>query len=86
MPAFARRGIANPFAPPGQALVDLAREAVRRSDATVWLDRVAALDDDAVRETLVAPSGRLSDVASRFMFEVIMENRRRLCHVNSVEG
>ena len=84
--AFARRGIANPFAPPGQALVDLACEAVRRSGATVWLDRVAALDDDAVREKLVAPSGRLSDVASKFMFEVIMENRRRLCHVNSVEG
>lgn len=76
---FAAKGRANPFAPGKILLVDLAREAVRRTHATVWLPRVAALDSAIVRATLEAPPHRLSDLAARFMESVVLENRRRLC-------
>lgn len=76
---FAAKGRANPFAPGKLLLVDLAREAVRRADATVWLPRVAALDSATVSATLEAPPHRLSYVAAKFMEKVVLENRRRLC-------
>jgi len=77
--AFARRGRANPFAPPRQGLVEVAAEAVRRTRADVWIARVRELDGDAVRATLAAPDGRMSEVATTFMTRVVLENRRRLC-------
>jgi hypothetical protein len=83
--SFARRGRANPFSPRKQLLVDLAVEAVRRSGADLWVARVAALDEVAIRETLEAPQGRLSAVASTFMERVVLENQRRLCHGDAVE-
>lgn len=83
--AFARKGKANPFAPRKQLLVDVALEAVRRSGADRWLQRVAALDAVAIRETLEAPPGRLSEVASIFMERVVLENQRRLCHGDVAE-
>lgn len=76
---FAAKGRANPFVPEKQLLVDLAQEAVRRADASLWLPRVAALDRATVRGALVAPTPRLSDVAAKFMESVVLENRRRLC-------
>lgn len=75
---FAARGRANPFEPRGQLLVDLALEAVARADAGLWLSRLATLDRETVRAVLEAPSGRLSEVAARFIEDVILENRRRL--------
>ncbi|MGN6251387.1 MAG: hypothetical protein ACTHNS_06190 [Marmoricola sp.] len=83
--AFARRGRANPFSPRRQLLVDLALEAIRRSGADLWVARVAALDEVAIRETLEAPHGRLSEVASTFMEQVVLENQRRLCHGDVTE-
>jgi len=83
--AFARRGRANPFSPRNQLLVDLAREAVRRSGADLWVARIAALDEVSIRETLEAPPGRLSEVASTFMEQVVLENQRRLCRGNAAE-
>lgn len=83
--AFARRGRANPFSPRKQLLVDLALEAVRRSSADLWLARIAALDEVSVRETLEAPQGRLSELASTFMAQVVLENQRRLCHGDVTE-
>lgn len=83
--AFARRGRANPFAPRRQKLVDLALEAVGRSGADLWLERVAALDGVSIRETLEAPEGRLSEVASTFIERVVLENQRRLCHGDAAE-
>ena len=83
--AFARRGRANPFSPRKQLLVDLALEAVRRSGAEIWVARVAALDEVTIRETLEAPQGRLSEVASTFTEQVVLENQRRLCHGDAAE-
>lgn len=83
--AFARRGRANHFAPSRPRLVDLALDAVARSGAAVWLERVALLDEGAVREAMRAPEGRMSDAAARFMVDVVRENRRRLCDGNSAE-
>ncbi len=83
--AFARRGRANPFSPRKQLLVDLALQAVRRSGADLWVARVAALDEVAIRGTLEAPQGRLSEVASTFMEQVVLENQRRLCHGDAAE-
>lgn len=83
--AFARRGRANPFSPRKQMLVNLALEAVRRSGADLWVARVAALDGVSIRETLEAPHGRLSEVASTFMEQVVLENQRRLCHGDAAE-
>lgn len=83
--AFARRGRANPFSPRKQLLVDLALEAVRRSGADRWVARVAALDGVSIRETLEAPQGRMSEVASTFMEQVVLENERRLCHGDAGE-
>lgn len=83
--AFARRGRANPFSPRKQLLVDLALEAVRRSGADLWVARVAALDGVSIRETLEAPPGRMSEVASTFMEQVVLENQRRLCHGDAAE-
>lgn len=83
--AFARRGRANPFSPRKQLLVDLALEAVRRSGADLWMARVAALDGVSIRETLEAPQGRMSEVASTFMEQVVLENQRRLCHGDATE-
>lgn len=80
--AFARRGRANPFSPQKQGLVELALEALRRSGSELWVARIAALDEVAIRETLQAPSGRLSAVASTFMERVVLENQGRLCHGN----
>lgn len=80
---FAAKGTANPFEPKKQLLVDLALEAVRRADAAAWLERVAALDPNDVGSILEAPSSRLSDVASTFMEHVVLENRRRLCDVDT---
>lgn len=77
--SFAAKGRANPFVPKKPLLVDLAHDAVERADAGLWLRRVAALDRAAVRATLEAPPGRLSEVAARFIESVILENRRRLC-------
>ncbi|GAB79015.1 hypothetical protein SAMN05421595_2877 [Austwickia chelonae] len=76
--AFAARGRANPFEPRKQLLVDLAHEAAARSDAGIWLSRLAALDESTVGVALQAPPGRLSEVASTFIQAVILENRRRL--------
>ncbi len=76
--AFARRGEANPFVPPKQKLVDLALEAVSRTGATLWLDRLVSLDADCVETALDAPGERMSVVAATFMSRVILENRRRL--------
>ena len=76
---FAGRGKASAFDPPKRSLVDLAHEAVARADAGRWLDKVAIFDREAVRSALVAPPGRLSDVAARFIEGVVLENRRRLC-------
>jgi len=83
--AFARRGRANPFSPRRQLLVDLALEAVRRSGAGLWVTRIAALDELSIRETLEAPQGRLSEVASTFVEQVVFENQRRLCHGDAAE-
>jgi hypothetical protein len=83
--AFARKGRANPFEPRRQLLVDLALEAVRRSGAGLWLERVAALDSTTIRATLEAPPGRLSEVASTFIERVVLENQRRLCHDDVAE-
>jgi hypothetical protein len=83
--AFARRGRANPFSPRKQLLVDLALEAVRRTGADLWVARVAALEVVSIRETLEAPQGRLSEVASTFMEQVVLENQRRLCHGDAAE-
>ena len=83
--AFARKGRANPFEPRRQPLVDLALEAVRRSGEDLWLERVAALDGAAIRATLEAPPGRLSEVASTFIERVVLENQRRLCHGDVAE-
>ena len=83
--AFARRGRANPFSPRKQLLVDLALEAVRRSGAYLWVARIAALDEVSIRETLEAPRGRLSEDASTFMAQVVLENQRRLCHDDAAE-
>jgi hypothetical protein len=66
--------------------VDLALEAVRRTGADLWVARVAALDEGSVQETLEAPPGRLSEVASTFMKQVVLENQRRLCHGDAAEG
>ncbi|HRW19507.1 MAG TPA: hypothetical protein P5181_11745 [Dermatophilaceae bacterium] len=76
---FAAKGRANPFAPRKQLLVDLAQEAVMRADAGIWLSRVAALAPADVEPLMRAPAGRLSEVAARFMEEVVLENRRRVC-------
>ncbi len=83
---FARRGRANPFSPRKQLLVGLARDAVRRSGADLWVARVAALDAVSIRATLIAPPGRLSEVAATFMEHVVLENQRRLCHGDVVES
>lgn len=61
-------------------MVELALEAVRRSGAGLWLERVAALDGATIRATLEAPPGRLSEVGSTFIERVVLENQRRLCH------
>ncbi len=79
---FARRGRANPFEPRKQFLVGLALEAVRRSGARHWLQRIAALDGATIRATLDAPPGKLSVVAATFVERVVLENQRRLCHDN----
>lgn len=84
--AFARRGRANPFSPRKQLLAHLALEAVRRSGADLWVARVAALDEVSIRATLEAPPGRLSEVASTFMAQVVLENQRRLCHGDAAEN
>jgi hypothetical protein len=78
--AFARKGRANPFEPRKQLLVDIALQAVQRSGAGLWLERVAALDVTSIQATLEAPPGRLSEVASTFIERVVRENHRRLCH------
>ncbi|MBF0686394.1 MAG: hypothetical protein IR158_01320 [Cellulomonas sp.] len=83
--AFARKGRANHFTPSKQRLVGLALDAVARSGATVWLERIALLDEHSVREAMKAPEGRMSDAATRFMINVVLENRRRLCDGNSAE-
>lgn len=83
--AFARRGRANPFEPRKQLLVELALQAVQRGDARLWLERVAALDEAAIRATLEATPGRLSEVASTFIERVVLENQRRLCHGDVAE-
>lgn len=75
---FARKGRANPFTPRKQLLLDLALEAVARSGADHWVERVAALGVATIRETLESPEGRLSDVASTFIERVVIENQRRL--------
>lgn len=77
--AWVRRGKANPFTPRGQSLVDLALEAVRRSGTAEWVSRVSLLDSDTVAVALRAPTGRMSQAASTFIREVILENQRRLC-------
>lgn len=82
---FARRGRANPFTPRRQLLLDLAVQAVERSGADLWLERVAALGLVTIRETLEAPEGRLSEVASTFIERVVIENQRRLSHGNGAE-
>jgi len=84
--AFARSGRANPFTPPKQSLVSLAIDAVVRAGATMWLERAASLDDDCVAAALAAPDGRMSEVASRFMARVILENRRRLSDGDAAQG
>jgi hypothetical protein len=84
--AFARRGRANPFTPRKQGLVDVALEAIARSGADLWLEQVETLDRDVIRQTLEAPEGRLSEVASTFMERVVLENQRRLCHGDPAES
>ncbi|MHB1063238.1 MAG: hypothetical protein ACYC1Z_01885 [Georgenia sp.] len=90
--AFARQGRANPFSPRKRLLVDLALEAVRRSGADLWVARVASLDGVSIQETLEAPQGRMSEVGSTFMEQVVLfmeqvvlENQRRLCHGDAAE-
>jgi hypothetical protein len=83
--AFARRGRANPFAPRKQRLVELALQAVERSGADLWAERVAALDEVSIRETLEAPQDRLSVDASTFVERVVLENQRRLCRGDVAE-
>lgn len=77
--SFAAKGRANPFSPPRQLLRDLALDAIGRSGATDWLERLASLNATVVEVALEAPTGRLSPVAATFMKSVILENRRRLC-------
>lgn len=83
--AFARRGLANPFGPSRPLLVDLAHDAVRRSGAVDWVERVRVLDPAVLRAMMEAPEDRLSVIASTFMERVMLENRRRLCDVNHAE-
>lgn len=82
---FAAKGRANPFTPRGLLLVDLAHEAVARARAGLWVDRLQTLDRSSVRAALKAPPGRLSEVAARFVEDVILENRRRLSDAHVAE-
>jgi hypothetical protein len=82
---FAAKGKANPFGNPAPLRVDLAHEAVRRAGASVWLRRVDALEGRVLRAILTVPDGRMSDVAARFMERVVLENRKRLCDVDSAQ-
>jgi hypothetical protein len=84
--AFCRRGRANAFTPRGQSLVDLAHAAFERSQDWLWRDRFSSLSDAQLRGALEAPPGRLSEVASRFIEQVLIINRRRLCDVDGAEG
>lgn len=84
--AFCARGRANAFTPRGQSLVNLAHAALRRSQASLWLERLSSLSDGQIRGVLDAPPGRLSAVASRFIEQVLIINRRRLCDVDDAEG
>jgi hypothetical protein len=84
--AFCARGRANAFTPRGQSLVNLAHAALRRSQASLWWERFSSLSDGQIRGVLDAPPGRLSEVASRFIEQVLIINRRRLCDVDDAEG
>lgn len=86
LPTWCARGKSNPFTP-RESLLDLARRSVERSHATWWLDSVANLDVEQIRETIATPSEqetigtpskRLSVAASTFIEQVLMENKRRL--------
>ncbi len=79
--AFCRKGRARTFTPP-ESLVQLAARAVSMSGATRWLDRVDALATSVIRGALEVPGGRLSEAASTFMESVLIENQRRLRHVD----
>lgn len=83
--AFCQRGRANAFTPRGQSLVDLSHAALQRSQDTSWRDRFGSLSDTQLIGILNAPPGRLSEVASRFIEQVLIINRRRLCHVDGAE-
>ncbi|MGY2876355.1 hypothetical protein ACVW00_003545 [Marmoricola sp. URHA0025 HA25] len=76
--AFCRRGMANPFSPAKQTLVELARRATNVGEADFWLERVRALDSAVFSDALQAPQGRLSVEASTFMTQVLTINRERL--------
>ena len=78
VPAWCAAGKSNPFTP-RISLLDLAREAVERSGAVGWLDRIEDLRHPEIREMMRAPRGRLSQEASTFIEQVLLENRRRLC-------
>lgn len=84
--AFCARGRANAFTPRGQSLVNLAHTALRRSQGSLWWERFSSLSDGQIREVLDAPPGRLSEVASRFIEQVLIINRGRLCDVDDAEG
>ena len=76
--AFCRKGMANPFTPAKQTLVELAARATLEAEAEFWVKRVVALDQPAFLDVLQAPAGRLSEGASTFMAQVLSINRERL--------
>lgn len=83
--SWCAKGRAKPFSPKGQQLTDLAFEAIERSGAAFWLERVRALGMDQLRGIIEAPSEVLSEVSSNFILRVLSVNRRRLCDVDGDE-
>jgi hypothetical protein len=83
VPAFAARAMAQRFdqaSDGGLTLVDLAHRALARCSAQArshWLESVAAVDDEALANTVDRVPG-LSDPVRRFTEELLVTNRRRL--------
>ncbi len=77
--AFAERGRSRPFSGKPH-LTQLAVEGSQRTQTVqYWADAVGGVDDDALASIVSSvPEGRMSQVARKFVTELLHTNRRRL--------
>lgn len=75
---FCSKGLAKPFTPGDETLVDLAIRSIALADGDHWIDQLACVEEERLREIVISSGSRLSEGASTFVLQVLITNQRRL--------